>query len=1624
MGFPKNKARIKDDKPRVKPKVNPFLPTVALPKIFDTSPSGDTIPAYGQEKDTGVGYDPVLEKATGRDTSLGFEGVAKIQGFNAPNPPPPPPEEVGTGQRIINNFFPPPAENKLPQEDLFDNLITPETQNSIKETVSGVVGKLKEGIILNSTTPSGTPLGWLKILNGITQTAFLPVSLTNSILKQSPYTNGINNAINSPFIAVDELYSLLQEGTDKAYEKLTGEKVDKDNPVYKELDELGRTGAQLVIGGKVLHKAGEYINSKAFPNNFKPLFEKLNVDWSPPKEFENIREEAIFDITRRAAIKKEKVTLTTEMIDKRVNELMEEKGINYLKVPKIYQFVKIPNAAQTMKNIEGFKNTPKQTGELPPPPPESPKLLDTGTDFIVNEKGGIEEVRKTEQLTKKQQEDSEFYKIKILKIQQKELAGKKLASKERELLAQIRFLPKEEVKAPPPPEPKLLGEGFDFRVNEKGETIDVAKENLNLEKERKEKAAIDEAVRKDIAGEQLSPEDQALVDKVRTKQEATAKVVEELTKKAEDNKKKIKNAKKQKVYKRPIDVYDTELEQLDKKLEEATTKKQVEDLDKEYKEVETKKKAWEKRAEDLNPEKETSETKTETKSTKKKKSKEELSIGEVTPDWIAELRKKREEQMKGEEKSSVQFPGYDKGKTPLSEVFEEEPKPKKSPKETKSSNSTIERLREEAKAEYEEAKKNLNKKLNRLNAGVPLDAIPEVLKIAKYHGGTFFEWSKAMLKDIGERVKPYLKHIWDEITRDRLPGAVQQGIKLPAPQDITKAVQDWAQKTFVNRGNMPREAYNSSVYTLGRIQGHLSQMRGNIADLKYIANKSEALLIDDYLHDPKNVRLIQSIRPEVRAVANVMRDHIDAMTDELIANGIVEANGAKILNQNKGTYLTRSYEAHDNPKYKPTDNVRQAAVNFIFNQYNAKGFPINMEQANGLVKHLLIDKKAPESIVKGGKFGSMNLGILKKKDVNLPEEIRNLLGEYHDPVVNYAKTIMKQADLLEKAKFLQEVKKEGLGKYFFEGKQPPDDVHFAQFSAEGYKPLEPLSGLWTTPEIKKAFEEYYDTPAVGTVLRHYSRINGLVKYSKTALSPTTSLRNFIANFPMVYANGYWNPKYFKESVDALSAYFGISRSPIDRAKIKRYLDLAIVQQSPIRGELIDMIKDADLNKSNPDKWLDETFQGHTSKLAELPGKVYGALDDFFKIYAFENELADQKRIHPKDPIEVNEKRAAEIIRNVLPSYSMVSKGVKAMRRFPGTGTFVSFPAEIVRTSFHGLDYASKEIKSSNPIEKMKGFKRAFGWMSAYAATATISQLSKFKQNVSINDERDLRKFFADWNKNSELFYLKKEKGKYTFLDVSNTDPYNYLKKGLVAALMGKNVGDALLSSMVELAAPFLSPELLAGRLRDISSNTKASTGGEIWFRSDTNWNAFKKATAYLWEGIQPGGVTSALRIHKALTGQTAEYGKKYDFGTELTNLFTGQRITTLDIAQGLRFKTSKFKEDMQDQREKYTRTLTRSGVSKGELDQAYEESNANQRRIWEKFSDLVHSAIRLGVSEAETKKVLEDFKVSKYIIQSIYANEYPNAEKTHTGEYEHSGGRELTPEQKKRIQERDKQYKK
>src|SRR5690606_4770270 len=147
-------------------------------------------------------------------------------------------------------------------------------------------------------------------------------------------------------------------------------------------------------------------------------------------------------------------------------------------------------------------------------------------------------------------------------------------------------------------------------------------------------------------------------------------------------------------------------------------------------------------------------------------------------------------------------------------------------------------------------------------------------------------------------------------------------------------------------------------------------------------------------------------------------------------------------------------------------------------------------------------------------------------------------------------------------------------------------------------------------------------------------------------------------------------------------------------------------------------------------------------LNKFATRIYAYGDDFWKVIGFENEKRSLMNTGLSEAAA--EKEAAERIRNTYPTYSMVGRAMNWLRRFPLAGTFVSFPAEIIRTTGNMMRYAYQDIRSDNPKRRALGMKRIAGLSFVASFAWAVQSITKAMFGVDDEEEEAVRLLAAPW----------------------------------------------------------------------------------------------------------------------------------------------------------------------------------------------------------------------------------------------------------------------------------------
>jgi len=743
---------------------------------------------------------------------------------------------------------------------------------------------------------------------------------------------------------------------------------------------------------------------------------------------------------------------------------------------------------------------------------------------------------------------------------------------------------------------------------------------------------------------------------------------------------------------------------------------------------------------------------------------------------------------------------------------------------------------------------------------------------------------------------------------------------------------------------------------------------------------------------PFSVRLeLMKMRATIKGLSKEYADVLQQDIDDLRESGndVAAESKAELLQtilNNMDTYAHRSYRAFDNPEWPkqvPKDVFRRA-VDHIKSRYTDGTDTEKEERAVRAARSILEEGTAYQdmgSFIKESKLGAKDLSTLKRRKEIAPE-IRELLGEYHDVEVNFAKTVSKMSHLVANHKFLKRLYEIGTTEgFFFTEENRPLDKSVVKIAADGSDVMAPLNGLYTYPEIEKAFREALgkegDMPLWVSIP---IRINGVVKYSKTVLSPTTAMRNIWSAFFFAVANGHFDISQMRKSLSVRSEYFGGDTKAANLDYLKRLKKLGVIYDTPYAGEMMDLLQDSRIEELMTNKKVFSTF----TKLNDFAQKFYQYGDDMWKIMGWENEKAMLMKHKGMSEADA-EVAAAERIRNTYPTYSMTGRFTQSLRRFPLAGTFVSFPAEIIRTSYHMLRYLKQDFKDSPAYAARKVAGLALVSSLAFAAQG----VSKALMGMDDDEEEAVREMAPPWSKNSNLMFIgRDDKGNIQYLDMSFLDPYNYFKRPINAILREQPFQDAATQSASEMLTPFFGVDITSGTVAEVWNNKKDS-GGKVFNEQDTVTGQAVDIANHLRKNLQPGFANNIERMYKAMSGEKSASGKEYTVPDEMAAL-VGFRASTVDPKTALYYRSFDFKQSKSDAAKMLKDLLKeQNDVSLNDLKGARDAMLKAREQTYTKMIRLVKAAKKSGMSMVDIRRVLKLSGVSAKDIRALVMGKIP-----------------------------------
>ena len=612
----------------------------------------------------------------------------------------------------------------------------------------------------------------------------------------------------------------------------------------------------------------------------------------------------------------------------------------------------------------------------------------------------------------------------------------------------------------------------------------------------------------------------------------------------------------------------------------------------------------------------------------------------------------------------------------------------------------------------------------------------------------------------------------------------------------------------------------------------------------------------------------------------------------------------------------------------------------------------------------------------------------------------------------------------------------------------------------------PLAGKHTTKEIADAIRNINDigsgltqvirgregaNPAEKAVTWFYRNLllfpKGISQLAKTVLSIPTHLRNFFSAGAFASANGIFfegltNPgllkRAFAEGIDVSGLLKLGPNSPQAQAAYRELLELGVVNSQVQIGDLINLLRDATGTPGvvNTDTIL-RPFLTKLKKLGSFFQGKYVAEDDTWKITNYVVELdrlkqaAVKRGLDPSDATVLKglKQEAANIVKNTVPNYAYVGSAVKTARILP-IGNFMSFPAEIIRTTTNIAEQGLKELRhtpavgeriigsnvtpyvniegkglvKNNNVMYGTGLKRLTGMAFTLAAVPTITvEGAKAIYNVTEDEIQALRQFVPEWSKNSTLIPIRTDDGELRYIDFSHSNAYDVIARPFRTLSNNIIAGEAndqtLLSGFVdgvteasaEIMNPFIGESIWTEATADIIVRNGRTQDGRLLYTDQTP--AGNKAAIrflHLGQALAPS-YRQFQRLGQAAFGLPTKRGDELNIGPELAG-FMGLRPIKVDPLDSMGFKIAEYQTGIRNARREFTGGyfgILRGGrIKPNDVITAYYNSNRARFLVQQEMNKNITAAGILGVSPALLRREFKDRQISPLTFRNLAVGKF------------------------------------
>jgi hypothetical protein len=844
-------------------------------------------------------------------------------------------------------------------------------------------------------------------------------------------------------------------------------------------------------------------------------------------------------------------------------------------------------------------------------------------------------------------------------------------------------------------------------------------------------------------------------------------------------------------------------------------------------------------------------------------------------------------------------------------------------------------------------------------------------------------------------------------------------------------------------------AIKNLVPVLRKIDGEKSQLAVDgefglrdmdkaLRSIKDKAQRAEAAdLTVQYLRGKTNITNVpEVVAPSARLVRNV----IDDATERSIQLGLVD--GKKELRNtmvdNFGAYLNRSYKVFNGwrPDIPTMQRWVESNVADDIKKVTQRGIRARMYRAQVLqnmgikdkkpkslaefrknvlsradkfrrkytdIANQLVDRDGATQFATTGRLNARSGVYRRKKDID--PLTKELLGEIHDPVYLASETLGKMTASEAKFKVMQEVASVGKASGLFRNQSQLGDVLVVQSED---KFLNPLAGLYTTQEIRDAFNAYTTTD-LDPILKHFGLIASL---SSAAKLPKTlgSLKGWASNVwggaMDTIAQGHFLPLLRAKNYATVKNNFllnlGIG-NPNGSLRTKETLDLFkfFKREGLLRGNV--QFNDFKRGLLESDKsFINKLPTKAKEKLKgglETVGKLYSAPETAAKVFNFYGELSALQKAFPNESMESLMKQAAQKVRLTTQDYDSLPKFIRNFSSVGFLDPFVSYTADRFRVVFNTYKLGFQEMASSSPVIKKRGASRIAS-MSTILAGAGYAGSNPWMSN---EEEQAVRNRMPSWDRDGLVTINKNDDGTYSYTNLNYNIPHSTAIEAVALATRQATAEEAFSALSKSLGKQLFGANLLLAPISEVVSG-KTKYGTPITSENAPIYKQFiDKSKYFLDNTLNPLVVRETNKFFKTLKSKDFKVetsgGQIYTMNDLISENFAGIRKKTFDPYSRLKTDAFGLSKTMSDDRISYASDRKRALDDAGKQE-AYQQYVQLHRNVFDKVKKIVNDSRTLGLTDEEIALTLKEGRIDSQTILGAITDTYllPPVEKDKSAE--------------------------